>query len=165
MINKDNIISFDFQGWPIEKMNMRDIINSIFHPETIEVNGKKYIAIAEDDQALDKFPELLEDDGMGYGVNLQYITDANVSNDKSSIIMFRESAIDHIDVYLKYKVQPLDTLTIDDKKWVLLNIITITNKLYFELAELSVNEDSISYYNDDNKLFLPVEEFKAEYHS
>lgn len=65
-------IGKDFQGWPLYAMTFREILESL-GSKKIEHN-----TYTIDDSILDSYPRLLEDDGMGYGVNEQYITEASV---------------------------------------------------------------------------------------
>lgn len=160
MNNKDNIINFDFQGWPVEKTNMREIINNIFHPETIEVNGKKYIAIPEDSEILNQFPLILEDDGMGYGVHEQYITETR-TNEDGSIVMFRDSKDEFLDIYLKNDVQPYSILTIDGEDWEIQYILEVNGVICFRLYKWITDDETgeVTYIMKN----LPVKDFKPEY--
>ena len=87
MVRDEDIISYDFQGWPVYKMTLREILIEM---GSLQENG--LIGFKTDDPILDVYPKVLEDDGMGYGVNARYITEASVdSEDKSFISMFVES--------------------------------------------------------------------------
>ena len=66
-------IGYDFQGWPIKAHNLREVLDSLGFKKTKDGN---YI-IKADNPLLDAYPMLLEDDGMAYGVNGQYITEAS----------------------------------------------------------------------------------------
>lgn len=68
----NNIISVDFQGWPIYKLNLRDILLKL---GAKIIDGR--IGFDENDKILDIFPVKYEDDGMGYGINEQFITDVD----------------------------------------------------------------------------------------
>ena len=70
---KEDIIDFDFQGWPVYKLNIRSILKSF----GFECEDGKWI-IDDADPTLDIYPCVLEDDGMGYGVNGQCITSVDV---------------------------------------------------------------------------------------
>ena len=70
---EEDIIDYDFQGWPVYKMNIRSILKSL----GFECEGGKWI-IDDADPTLDIYPCVLEDDGMGYGVNEQCITSVDV---------------------------------------------------------------------------------------
>ena len=70
---KEDIIDFDFQGWPVYKMNIRSILKNL----GFECEGGKWV-IDDADPTLDIYPCILEDDGMGYGVNEQCITSVDV---------------------------------------------------------------------------------------
>ena len=70
---KEDIIDFDFQGWSVYKMSIRSILKSF----GFECEDGKWI-IDDADPTLDIYPCVLEDDGMGYGVNEQCITSVDV---------------------------------------------------------------------------------------
>lgn len=59
-------IATDFQGWQLNAMTWREIFNKVSE----NIDGNKYVF---PDDFLDSYPRLLEDDGMGYGVNSRYI--------------------------------------------------------------------------------------------
>jgi hypothetical protein len=70
-------ISYDFQGWPMNALTLWEILEKLgFKKEGNKVVGE----VSED--LLNAYPVLLEDDGMGYGVNQQYIieVDNNIYN-------------------------------------------------------------------------------------
>ena len=90
MDKENDIISYDFQGWPNYKRNLREILNMM---GAVEENGM--IGFKTDDVILDVYPKVLEDDGMGYGVNGRYITEVGVDDeDKSFISIFAEPEIE-----------------------------------------------------------------------
>ena len=68
-------ISYDFQGWPMNALTLWEILEKLgFKKEGNKVVGE----ISED--LLNAYPVLLEDDGMGYGVNQQYIIEVDKNN-------------------------------------------------------------------------------------
>ena len=75
---KEDIIDFDFQGWAVYKLNIRSILKSF----GFECEDGKWI-IDDADPTLDIYPCVLEDDGMGYGVNEQCITSVDVFENDS----------------------------------------------------------------------------------
>lgn len=91
-------IGYDFQGWPMKAMNLREILESI----GFKKNDAGEYSIKSDDPILDAYPKLLEDDGMAYGVNEQYITEAQddtyygniAGTDVKVFNMFREPVHD-----------------------------------------------------------------------
>ena len=90
MTRDEDIISYDFQGWPVYKMTLREILIEM---GSLQENG--LIGFKTDDPILDVYPKVLEDDGMGYGVNARYITEASVDReDKSFISIFAEPEIE-----------------------------------------------------------------------
>ena len=68
-------IGTDFQGWPINAMTLREIIKELGITYTLD-NGDEIIR-SDRKHLLDAYPIILEDDGMGYGVNPRYITSAD----------------------------------------------------------------------------------------
>lgn len=75
-IFESDIINRDFEGWPVYKHSLRSILLDLGFNE-IEHDGKKYLSIEVTDKLLDAYPITLEDDGMGYGINKKYITEAS----------------------------------------------------------------------------------------
>lgn len=67
-----NIIGTDFEGWPIYKLNLRDILLQL---GAKIVDGR--IGFDENDKILNIFPVRYEDDGMGYGINEQFVTEVD----------------------------------------------------------------------------------------
>ena len=79
--NEDKIIGFDFQGWPIYKMTIRDILTTL--GATFNKDANRYEM--ENSERLDMFPTILEDDGMGYGVNEMYVSEIDIDNESCHI--------------------------------------------------------------------------------
>ena len=65
-------IGTDFQGWPVNALSLRDILEHIGAKE----NENGWV-IEKNNDILDAYPRVLEDDGMGYGVHPSYITDVD----------------------------------------------------------------------------------------
>ena len=65
-------INKDFQGWPVYAKNLKEILLELGFEEK---DGK--MSISSDNELLQAYPRLLEDDGMAYGVNEQYITEVD----------------------------------------------------------------------------------------
>ena len=76
-IDKENLIGYDFQGWPIYKKTLRQLLEEL---GAIEENN--IIGFRIDNPILDIYPIKLEDDGMGYGINEQYFSCADTDNKK-----------------------------------------------------------------------------------
>lgn len=70
------IINYDFQGWPVVKMSLRDILEQLRKSGVFayDVDSATYF-IRDDSPVLDIYPTVLEDDGMGYGINERFITE------------------------------------------------------------------------------------------
>ena len=75
-LSKENIIGIDFQGWPIYKLTIRDIIEQLGF-QKIENEGNIYWRIEDNNSILDISPDVLTDDGMAYGVDLKRIIDCD----------------------------------------------------------------------------------------
>ena len=67
-------IGTDSQGWPVNAMNLREILKRLGFKE-----NKNSFSISKKNKLLDAYPCLLEDDGMGYGVNSEYVIEADVN--------------------------------------------------------------------------------------
>lgn len=65
-------IGTDFQGWPIYAKTLKEMLIGLGAKE--ESSGKLYFP--EDFPYYDVYPRTYEDDGMGYGINERYITEA-----------------------------------------------------------------------------------------
>lgn len=79
--NREALVAYDFQGWPIFKMTLKELL--------LGLGGKEEdnkIIFDANDPSMKIYPTLLEDDGMGYGVNEQCIVEADVfkSNEENA---------------------------------------------------------------------------------
>lgn len=63
-------INYDFQGWPTYIMTLKEILMELGFTEN---EGK--LSIDSNNEILNAYPRLLTDDGMGYGVDEEYITE------------------------------------------------------------------------------------------
>ena len=81
MQKKEDLIGYDFQGWPIFRMNLREILLAL---GAREEDGKLFFDLSS--SAMDLYPRVLRDDGMGY--------EASISSDNSYINIFRERVPD-----------------------------------------------------------------------
>lgn len=84
-VEKDQI-NEDSQGWPVYKMCLREILESL--------GGKLIedkIVFDNNSPLMDVYPILVKDDGMGYGVDEEYITEVSIDEDEGKwITIFRE---------------------------------------------------------------------------
>lgn len=78
----ENIIGFDWQCWPIYKLNLKDILIQL---GASIVDGR--IGFDENDPILDIFPIRLTDDGMGYSPTMEYITCIDRFNDNNEEVI------------------------------------------------------------------------------
>lgn len=64
-------LDFDFQGWLIPNLTLRQILEQIGFVVDEETNR---LYINNNDSILDRCPNVIEDDGMGYGSKTSKIT-------------------------------------------------------------------------------------------
>lgn len=77
---KKDLIDYDFQGWPVFKKNMKEIL--------LALGGKienDKIVFDLNDPIMEVYPESYEDDGMAYGVNKQIIVEVDKFNDNEQV--------------------------------------------------------------------------------
>ena len=65
-------VSEDFQGWPVTIKTLREMLDQLGFEEKDGFYG-----IPNNSELLDAYPRLFEDDGMAYGVNERYVTEAS----------------------------------------------------------------------------------------
>lgn len=85
MRKTEDIVCYDFQGWPEYKMNLREIL--------LALGGQQdgdYIKFPSDAPLMDIYPRILVDDGMGYGVDENVIVSVDIDPQKEYINIFRE---------------------------------------------------------------------------
>ena len=85
MTRDEDIMYYDFQGWPVYKMTLRETLEGL--GATIK-DG--IIGFEIDNPALDIYPVVYNDDGMAYGVDPRYITSAEANMDDKYINIFAE---------------------------------------------------------------------------
>ena len=92
----------DFQGWPVCKLTLREIL------EGLGATWKDGRLGFEESEFLDSFPVTLEDDGMAYGVNKMFFTDAHTveKDGHKEAILFRE----------KYNVKMVNLMSKEHKE-------------------------------------------------
>ena len=81
----EDIVYYDFQGWPEYKMNLREVL--------VALGGKvegNIISFDLNDPLMAVYPRILVDDGMGYGVDENVIVSVDADKDNSFINIFRE---------------------------------------------------------------------------
>lgn len=86
MRKTEDIICYDFQGWPEYKMNLREIL--------LALGGQQdgnYIKFLSDAPQMDIYPRILVEDGMGYGVDECVIVSVDIDPQSEYINIFRES--------------------------------------------------------------------------
>ena len=66
-------IAYDFQGWPVKAMTLREILLQLGFKE--DDKTLTLIKSEEVNKLLDSYPRILEDDGMGYGIDQGFITE------------------------------------------------------------------------------------------
>lgn len=73
-------INTDFQGWPVEAMTLREILEKLGFIE----NQEGAFIQTGDPKILDSYPRVLIDDGMGYGADNSYIVEADTDINKDT---------------------------------------------------------------------------------
>ena len=85
MRKTEDIVCFDFQGWPEYKMNLREIL--------LALGGQQdgnFIKFPSNTPLMDIYPRILVDDGMGYGVDENVIVSVDIDPQDEYINIFRE---------------------------------------------------------------------------
>lgn len=83
-------INVDFQGFEVNKITLRELLLKL-GADYLDIDdvGTKVLAFDADDPCLDLYPNTIEDDGMGYGVNERVITeDVDCNPEKGYINLF-----------------------------------------------------------------------------
>ena len=81
----EDIVYYDFQGWPEYKMNLREVLMALGG----KVDGDT-ISFDLNDPLMDVYPRILVDDGMGYGVDENVIVSVSFGPLRDYINIFRE---------------------------------------------------------------------------
>ena len=85
MRKTEDIVCYDFQGWPEYKMNLREIL--------LALGGQQdgdFIKFPSGTPLMDIYPRILVDDGMGYGVDENVIVSIDIDPQNEYINIFRE---------------------------------------------------------------------------
>ena len=85
MRKTEDIVCYDFQGWPEYKMNRREIL--------LALGGQQdgnFIKFPSNTPLMDIYPRILVDDGMGYGVDENVIVSVDIDPQDEYINIFRE---------------------------------------------------------------------------
>lgn len=85
MKRDEDIIAYDFQGWPYYKMNLKEVLLALGG----KVDGDS-ISFDLHHPLLDVYPMVYTDDGMGYYVDDSFIVFAEASEDNTKITLHRE---------------------------------------------------------------------------
>ena len=104
-LNKENIIGIDFQGWPIYKLTIRDILEQLGF-QKMENEGNIYWRIEDNNPILDISPDVLTDDGMAYGVDLKRIIECEQLFDNNG-------KIEKINIFIDKEDEKTDKNIID----------------------------------------------------
>jgi len=102
---KDQIFSYDSQGWPLYKQTIRDFLIGFGLDYNEETNMWQ---ISDDDKRLDCVVRRLCDDGMGYGVNEEFVSEVSSfpMEDGYWCNMFTEPEVDNIEIWNETKFHP-----------------------------------------------------------
>jgi len=85
MRKTEDIVCYDFQGWPEYKMNLREILLALGGQQDDD-----FIKFSSDAPLMDIYPRILLDDGMGYGVDENVIVSVDIDPQNEYINIFRE---------------------------------------------------------------------------
>ena len=112
-------IGTDFQGWPVNAMTLREILKQLGFKE-----NEDSLSINKDNKLLDAYPYLLEDDGMGYGVDSQYVIEIDKKKKKKNVkVIDYEMTNNHPD-FPKLNVEKV----IKDDKITVFNVFRQSNE-------------------------------------
>lgn len=81
LITHDEIIGYDYQGWPLYRLRVISLLRVLGVSEDIIKQIPENILASE--------IQTLEDDGMGYGVNKENIVDCVMDKNKNIIYLWR----------------------------------------------------------------------------
>lgn len=84
MHKKEDLLDYDFQGWPVFRMSLREILLAL---GAREENGK--YTFDDSNPAMDLYPVVLMDDSMGYGIDESNICEASLENDNITVFRAR----------------------------------------------------------------------------
>ena len=86
MVKDEDIIAYEVMGgWPVYKMNIREILEAL--------GGKvknNEIVFDLSNPIMELYPITVTDDGMGYGVDEEFITEVNYGDDFVTIFRGKE---------------------------------------------------------------------------
>lgn len=121
MDQKDNekVVNFDYQGWPEYKHTIKDLIiafGGVYNEET-----KKWEI--PDIGNLNTVPRLLEDDGMGYGVNERYIIGVDFDRVAQICNIWHDTKLKYAPIYAELGVYPGAIVKINGKEYTIEDII------------------------------------------
>ena len=85
MRKTEDIVCYDFQGWPEYKMNLREILLALGGQQDSDS-----IKFPSDVPLMGIYPRILIDDGMGYGVDENVIVSVDIDPQNEYINIFRE---------------------------------------------------------------------------
>lgn len=102
-------IGIDFEGWPVNAMTLKQILKDLGFKEE---DGKFFIK--NDSPILDAYPILLEDDGMAYGINPQFVIEADneIHEHKIKAIDYELGDDPKIDVKMVVKDETINVFNI-----------------------------------------------------
>lgn len=139
MRKKEDIVSFDVQGWPIYRMNVREILKSL----GCELKDGKW-EISDEDPRLNIYPRRLISDCMGYGLEEQniveismHLADERINEDFCSI--FTEPTMKNIELWKKGKFHEGAFVTVNGKDTSVWKIKEENGELYY-LCKNELNE-------------------------
>lgn len=154
MRKNDDIVNYEVMGgWPMFKMNIREIVEKI----GFKLSDGKW-QLEDSNPILDVYPRKLNDDGMGYGVNEENVVEVGVFENDGTLYcnLFTEGTLDKIDLWKKGRFFPhasvMRQLT-DDKEFYVIDIKEENEEIQYlcenaENAEEKIwlKETDLEYY-------------------
>lgn len=105
MDREEDIMYYDFQGWPVYKKTLKEVLEEL--GATTE-NG--VIGFSINSPILNIYPVVLRDDGMAYGVDPRYITEAYFDDENGYINIFAERKVETDEPSVPQQLQELGEL-------------------------------------------------------
>jgi len=119
----EEIINYEVMGgWPVCKMNLRDVLKGFGATYNEQTNNWEI----PESEKLDVYPRRLTDDGMGYGVDMEYLVEVSLFDDKENnrtyCNIFTEKELNYLPVWKQANTFPGDCFVCDDIEYIVRDI-------------------------------------------
>ena len=115
----ENIINYDYEGWTEYKKSIKDLIiafGGVYNKET-----KKWEI--PDSGDLNTCPILIEDDGMGYGINERYIIHVDFDRVSQICHVWHDAELKYAPIYAELGIHPGAIVKINGEEYTIEDII------------------------------------------